>query len=361
MKVDSFVYLLVIAVVLLVVISLFSGSFTAPPEETGLVTVEEFSLGTVGASEGKVTQTISLGNLNVGETQEELLKELGVVEITQGLTGGNQEEFTVLVSQAFLEMKKGVRISFTVLEAAALGNLHLQWNGKEFYSAAPSGLTEFEIPKDFVFGENNLKIWADGPGIQFWAATSYTLRNFRVHLLAGPHKIVPFELLPSELQTFERGEVSFFGGGSGTLTVKVNGASIFSKTPSGTEKAEFTMSTAPLNAGSNVLSFSSSDSNLLSGTVFRLYTLENQLIKTRSFDLTESQVKSGKITFTVNKIIKSGVLEVRLNEKKLDLQLLQEGDNPVAFSAEDVVEGKNTLRFSGTGAWDITSVKVGVA
>lgn len=366
--VESFLYLLVIAIVIIVILLVFSAFVTVtPPLEEGEFTVlEEFSLGIVGASAESVSTTIRLGDFRVGETQEELLKEVIQMDISQGISGGVSKQLLIGVAPSFLEQNKGVKISFSVLEANPLGNLKISWNGKVFFNAKPSGLTEFEIPPDFVKEENIVTVAAEGPGLQFWSATQYQVRNFRVFVLVGPQKIVPFELLPSELQTFDRGEVSFFGSGPGLLEVKVNGVSIFSSQPAGPEIVEFTLGTVPLHGGNNILAFISTDSNTLSGASLRIFSLESQLVKTRSFTLTEGQLasfaqKQGRISFIIDEFIRSGILEIKLNGKRLDLQVIQKGENIISYSIQDLQEGDNTLEFSGTGAWEIPSVKLGIA
>jgi len=363
--VESFLYLLVVAIVIIVVLSLFSGSIFVQPEEEGSFQVlEEFQLGTVGVSQDFASKTISLGELRVGETQEELLKKVLKMDISQGIAGGEKEELAVQVSPAFLELKKGVKISFSMLEANPLGNMVVKWNGKVFYSAKPSGLTELEIGPQYVKGENYLVVEAEGPGLMFWAYTYYSVKNFRVYALYGPQVVVPFEVLPSELQSFDRGEVSFFGSGAGTLEIKVNGVGIFSKIPAGPEEAEFNMGSVPLNVGNNVLSFISSGTNMLSGAVFRIYSLGSQLVKARKFQLEETDLDAissgkGRIDFIIDSFIKSGIMEIRLNGNKVDIQAIQEGENTVHFPGSMAQEGENTIEFSGTGAWDISEVKIG--
>ena len=213
--VESFLYLLAIAIVIIVVMLAFSSIDLSGGSGGEQASFEEFSaIGIVGFSSESVARTIRIGELRVGETQDTLLKEVVQVDITQGLTGGEREEFTVPVTASRLEQAKGAKITFSVLESTPLGNLHVRWNGKEFFNSQASGFEQIEIPKDFVKRENRVEIWADGPGAQFWAATHYEGRSFKVFLLEGPQKIIPFELFPGELQTFNRGEIAFFQRGS---------------------------------------------------------------------------------------------------------------------------------------------------
>jgi len=124
------------------------------------------------------------------------------------------------------------------------------------------------------------------------------------------------------------------------------------------------MGTVPLNVENNVLSFISSGTNMLSGAVFRIYSLGSQLVKARKFQLEETDLDAissgkGRIDFTIDSFIKSGIMEIRLNGNKVDIQAIQEGENTVHFPGSMAQEGENTIEFSGTGAWDISEVKIG--
>lgn len=365
---DSFVWLLVIAIVIVVVMLVFSGYVTVlPPGQTPgeFTPLKEFSLGTVGFSAESPFRTIRIGELRVGETQQELLKEVGEMDVSQGIAGGQKQELTVDVHPSFLELNRGVRIIFSVVNANALGNLKVKWNGKGFFNSVPSGRTEFTIPPENVKGENILVLEADGPGILFWSATTYTIRDFKVFMEYGPQKLVPFDLLPSELQSFNRGEIQFFGSGNGILDVKVNGLSIYSKIPLGQEKIAFNLSSVPLNAGSNVIAFVSTQQNILSGAAIRLFSLGSQLVRTRTFELNTLERnsfanKQGRIDFTVAETRRQGLLTIKLNGQSLDVPPVKNGVNTVTFSPTLLREGENTLEFSGTGDWDISTVKVGI-
>lgn len=361
--VDSFLILLGIAAIVIVALLAFSQFYAIAPSGGGFTAFEEFDPGIVGFSSESVSKTVQVGEVRVGETQEEPLKGFAQAEISQGLFGGSQEELALTVSPAFLELKRGVKVSFSVLEANPLGNMKVLWNGKEVYNARPSGLTTFEIESQYITRENTLIVLADGPGFQFWASTSYTVTNFKASLLYGPQKVVPFELLPSEIQQFERGEVSFFSSGGGRLDIKVNGLAVYSKIPSGAGRVEFNLSSAPLNAGGNVLAFVSTGSNVLSGVNLHIFTLGNELVKFRTFSLTGEQLKnfrgSGRIEFTIDRTIRAGVLTLSLNGKALNLQALQDGLNLVSYRKEDLKEGENTIELSGTGAWEISGVRIG--
>jgi len=359
--VESFLWLLAVAIVIIVVFSLFSGSFIAPGEEQ-LSVIEEYTPGIVGFSTEIPSQTIILNDFTIGQTQDQFLK--GVLEMTvnQGAFGGNSQRLRVEVDDAFLELKRKVRVSFSVLEAVPIGNLIIKWNGKEFYNAKPSGKVTFSIDKDAVKRENFIEFIAEGPGLQFWSATSYKIRNLQINLEYGPQKIVPFDLLPSEIQSFDRGEIEFFGSGPGVLTVKLNGFQIYNGTPSGPNTIEFDVTY--INPGNNVLSFISTQYNSLLGGIFNVYSFGNQITSSRTFVLTQEQVDlvkggRGRVIINVENIIKPGNLLVELNgEVIMDTEAI-EGENTIIFS--EAVEGENVLEITSTGTLSLSGVTVAIS
>ncbi|MBI4020840.1 MAG: hypothetical protein HY369_01215 [Candidatus Aenigmarchaeota archaeon] len=360
--VEDFVILLAVALIIIVVGLVFSSLVFLPGDGGAIVPVAEFSPGVVGFTTDFPAQTIVLGDFVVGQTQEQFLKGADELIITAGPLGGAVTGVQVAINPAFLELKRGVRVTFSVLEANPLGNLVIRWNGKEFYNAAPSGFTDFVIPPEYVHAENTLELQANGPGLVFWSATSYKITNLDVSLQYGPQRIVPFDLLPSDLAAFDRGEVDFFGGGPGQLEAKLNGFSIFTGQPQGVGKISFDVTY--LNAGNNVLSFTSTATNTLSGGVFRIYSFGNKLVKTQTFTLSldqVNQVKAGKgrVILTVQAIQKPGVLEVTLNDQPLETPAAQAGENIIVFST--ALEGENVLQVTTTGTMDISAAVVGIA
>ncbi|MBI4181544.1 MAG: hypothetical protein HY520_01075 [Candidatus Aenigmarchaeota archaeon] len=358
--VEDFLILLAIAIILLVAVSLLSGSFTAAP---GPVTAyHEFSPGVVGFTTDFPSQTIVLGDFVVGEVQEERLGGAEQMVVTQSSFGGSPQKIRIPINPAFLELKRGVKLRFSVLEAQALGNLVVKWNGIAVYNARPSGLTTFTVEPGAVKQENILEFSAEGPGLQFWAATSYTLRNVAVLLQYGPQRLVPFEFLSSDLQRFDRGEVEFFGSGEGILEVRVNGFPQFTGTPVGAYKISFNGSY--LQPGNNVVSFRSSSTNRMAGAVLRLYQFGNQQVVSRRFDLTQEQAASmgygrGRVVLDITAIRTPGILNVRANGAPLVVPDLKVGENHIPFPSPRA--GENELTLAGDGTWDIELVRIGVA
>ena len=360
--VDSFLILLGVALFILLIISLISGSFLTGTGQKELKVIEEFSLGTIGIAQDFPTRTILLGDSRVGETQTDLLKEVIQVDVNQGLIGGRTETFTVFVDQAFLDLRRGGKITFYVGDSNPLGPLVIKWNGKEIFRGTPQGRQEVSIGADYMKDENRVEIYTEGPGIVFWSSSMYRLDHFITWIEYGPQKIVPFDLLPVELQAFERGEVEFYGSGPGRLDIKVNRVTIFSDIPLGPEKVPFTLTTAPVHAGNNVLSFVSTGSNGVSGGILRIFSIAPQTSKIRYFSLAKEdldKVGRGRIDFKVDNILRPGVLTIKLNGNEIDVQAVAEGENTVSYSKEFLKEGENTIEFSGSGGWEIPSVKVG--
>src|SRR4030043_750014 len=85
-KIDSFVYVLVAAIIVLVVALAFFASI--PPGGIGLVTdVENFTLGGVGfTGENMVTQ--NYGTFGVGDVSTDTLKKLPQIQVSSSYFGG---------------------------------------------------------------------------------------------------------------------------------------------------------------------------------------------------------------------------------------------------------------------------------
>jgi len=365
--VDDFVYLLIVAFVIIIALFIFSGigPFMGPAENFTVIT--EFSLGPVGFAHDYPARSDSLGSFAVGETQTELLKAVPKMKIVAGLLGGDGEEFGINVPEWFRPTMKRVKITFTVEESAPYGNLIIKWNGKEFYNDKASGSVAVNINSEYVKSSNNIEILAGGPGIFFWANTVYEIRNFNINLEYGPAKLIPFEVFSRELEAWNKGELSFYSTGSGTLSIKINGAEIYNKKPDISNIVEFEYNDAPLKVGNNIISLSSPDGVLnLQDVELRIFLLTNEIIRTRDFNISArdygmlEQGRKGRIDYMIDSISREGVLRIRMNNRALSVPAPITGLNSVYFTSGNGNEGENRLEFSGTGSWYISDVVVGV-
>ncbi|MCJ7816809.1 MAG: hypothetical protein MUP55_03035, partial [Candidatus Aenigmarchaeota archaeon] len=66
----------------------------------------------------------------------------------------------------------------------------------------------------------------------------------------------------------------------------------------------------------------------------------------------------GKIELEVTRITRQGSMSIRLNDKDLSVPPIEKGTNVILFTEKEATEGSNTLKFSGTGGWDVGEVRI---
>lgn len=365
---DDFIPVLIAAIVFIVIMLLVTAfmSFPAPPMN---ITVSEVGdLGEVGYLTDYPTKTLDLKTFRVGETQEDNLKAIPQVSVYRNLITSHTEKFMIEVPEWYQATQRGLWINFYIYEQSAgqFSRLVVKWNGLEVFNhGSPATEQSIFVEKGRVKGSNILEIDAEFNPWWFWATSTYTLRDFNVNLEYGPEKLIPFELLTSELQSFNMGEVSFDASGGCDLIVRVNGIEVYSGVPDGEQKLEFTYQDVPITPGGNVLAFIATDGICqLKDSEFRIYLIGNQVVVTRKFDLTAENYNllgqdfTGKISYKIDSIMRTGSLNIELNGKDLSVPVPRTGQNSVTFSQDDVQEGDNQLSFSGTGAFDISEVVV---
>jgi hypothetical protein len=368
--ISDFVYLLVIALALVVIFGVFSLFFPysgLPGTGVGQnVTIAELSIGTVGYAEDE-PKSSELGTFTVGETQTEELKRVPQLEISQGWFGGNSEEFSIVIPSHFRDILREVVITFNVRETNEYGNLNVEWNGKSFLAEkAARGSYTVIIDANYVDDANKLEVFADGPGFAFWAASVYTLRDFRVELEYGPSKLIAFTLGQGDLNTFSKGELRFIGFGSANMRAHVNGIKIWEGLPDGVETIGFNFTDAPLRLGENIMALDSPTGQVtLNNARLDIYALTNQVARTRTFEITDSQFdmldkqnKVGEIRFRVDSITRRGDLTIELNGNGIEVSSVRQGWNSAQFTGDQAISGDNTIEFSGTGFWDISEAQV---
>jgi len=368
-KIDSFVYVLIAAIIVLVVALAFFASI--PPGGIGLVTsVENFTLGGVGfTGESMIMQ--NYGTFGVGDVSTDTLKKTPQIQVSSSYFGSQNGNMEVNLLNAYVPVSRQVIITYRVHDAAAYGNLVIKWNGLELYNGkASKGVQTLHVAHEYINEHNSLQIYCEGPGIFFWASTVYVLRDFQVDLDYGNMKLLPFTLSAKEVETFKNGALEFNNmyGGTGRLFVKLNGQTIFSGTPGSSESAKFDMFTGVgISPGNNMIALSTEEGTFrLSNVVLKIFVSTDNLVKERAFSLSKEQYDlfiqgyQGKIEFKVNRIMKQGSLSIKLNEKELNVPTVREGVNSVIFTGQEAQEGSNTLVFSGTGGWDIGEVDIGL-
>ena len=365
---EDFVYLLAIAVVILAVVGVIATFIPGiPPAD--YIEVGKFSGGYLGFT-NHASRTINLGSFSVGEPQKENLKTVPQMQVSSSWLGSESKSYEIGVEDWYSTTQRGVRVSFDLIDSNSYGNLIIRWNGKDFFSevAEPNHYSVF-INSSFVKGSNRLDILTDGPGLYFWASTAYVLKNVNVNLEYGPEKIIAFELVPDEISMFDRGELSFYAGGTGTLQVKVNGVGVYEESPRGSVKVGFDYLKVPLRPGGNLITLIDRDGVYnLNDAYFDIFLLNNQSVLVREFNLTDANfdllskgIMKGRIDYTVDSISRQGPIGIEINGRTIGSFTPDLGSNSAEFGPANAQLGENDIRFSSMGGYQLSDIAVGLA
>ncbi len=365
---DDFMWVLAIALVLLIAVGAFSFlvPYTGPLTN---ITISKFSPGRVGYIYDFVARTIDLKTFTVGENQTEPLKAYPQLEMATSMFGGNKEGTWIYVPDYHMETARGVRITFDVAQTNQYGNLIIKWNGREIVGRPlPAGNYDIFIEREHVRGNNTLEVYATGPGFFFWASTVYIIKNFNVNLEYGPQRLIPFEMLPSEMSSFDRAELTAYASGTGRLDIKINGVQVYSDSPRGMIDEEFNLFDAPIKPGQNIITFiDETGTYTLSDAIFRIYTSGDQSVYVHRLNLTEEHfnflangIFRGKVGYRIENIVRQGSVEIKANDNQLSTSTPRVGWNSAFFTADMVNVGENVITIGGTGSFEISEAVVGL-
>jgi hypothetical protein len=376
--IDEFIWVLAIALVLVVI---FMGAAALTPyipgggggnqsngTSGGGGTIAAYSqIGFVGYSSSYAGQGINYGSFVVGQPQAENLKRATQLDICAGLWCDRKQEFSVSVPSYYMDTLRGVKISFAIYDTNQYGDLVVKWNGREFHRARSASQDYvISIDKDYVRDSNTLQIYAEGPGLMFWASTIYTLRDFKADVEYGPAVIRTFTLSQGELSAWNSGELNLYASGDkGQLRVRMNGNVVYQGMPYGQQAIALNYTNAGPKVGENLLVFDALGGGVfsLSNVQLKLYLLTNQIVKSKTFALSQadySKLGSGRITFYVNSAQRSGDMTMKLNGKYLSVPKISAGTNVVYFTRNEAAQGGNTLEMTGSGYWDIGDMTVAI-
>ena len=367
--VEDFLYVLVAAIVIMVVFALISPLVPTGGVPGEFTAIEEFEMGSVGFIEEVPAKSITLGSFTVGMAQSQVLRSFDRMEVQASMFGQQGQKYTITVPEWYRELMDKVRIDFRVDSTNMYGDLIIKWNGKTVYQDKAHPRTyHIEVDRSYVENTNSLDVYCAGPGVMFWASTVYRLKDFKVNVEYGPIKLVPFEIFQNELQTFQRGEVSFYAVGDARLNIKVNGVDIYNQVPIGADTAEFQFTDVPLKMGDNIISFSTAGGPVqMFDTKLKVYLLTNEITRQRVFNVTDEQYTSlqqvtgkGRVEYVINNIAREGSMKIKLNGNDLAVPVPVVGTNIVYFSSDQAQEGLNTIDFSATGSFEVSTVKVGI-
>ena len=369
-------FMWVLAAAFVIIVAMLFVSLIVPidttPKPDEIIEIDTMIIGAVGRISGEPVTTMRLGSFNVGETQTELLKAVPQMRVYSGIAGSESKKYEIEVTEEFLDLMSDIVIDFDVFDSNAYGDLVVKWNGAVFLrdKAARRDYT-ITIAKEYVKTVNNLEIYADGPGIMFWASTEYVLKDFNVDLNYGPSKIFAFQLSQDDLEAWSKGRVTYYATGtsgmSGSkLIVKVNGYEIHSEKPNGQGVAEFQYSDAPMKIGDNILTFAAKDDMIIMhNTELSLYLSTTELAKTSYFDISNEEyalIQSGqykiRLRFNIDDILSGGTLNVKVNGHQRAISAMTVGSNLYYLTQQELEPGTNVLGLSGTGSWYIGKASV---
>jgi hypothetical protein len=367
-KVEEFVWVLLIAIILIIIVGIFSYfvPYTGPYQN---ITMGSFSPGEVGYVQDYVARSMDLKTFTVGEQQSEPLKSWPQMELATSMLGGNTERAEIGVPDYHLETARGVRITFDLYQTNNYGNLVIRWNGRDVVNGMlPPRQHEVFIDRADVRESNILEVFSTGPGFYFWASSIYIIKNFNVNLEYGPHRVMPFEILPSEMDSFDRAEVSCYASGTGILEIRINGVSVYSGSPAGMLTEGFTLFNAPVRAGQNIITFvDETGTYTLRDTMFRIYITGDQSRASHRFNISEEHysylaqsIFRGKVDYMIDGMARQGSIDVELNGHPLSTPAPRTGWNSAYFTAAMASPGENRIVFSGTGSFDISEAIIGL-
>ncbi len=369
---DEFIIVLIIAFVLLIGLGMFFnfGPSTAPPPEPVIkdVSLDRFSLGTIGFSGSTASSSFSIEPFVAGATQVNTVKTVSEFDVSAHiLLGGTPQSFTINTETEVLKTVEATNIEFDIADTNKYEKLVVKWNGEEILNKdMDKGRQKLKVAKEKIKDVNTLEFTTVGSW-RFWANTIYKIKDLRVDQEYGQAKVSQFALSQRELETLDKIDVSFSGRvvTPGKLLVKANGFVILEKTyTGGQEKVSFNHQTLPLSAGNNAISFVSQNGGLfnIDNVKIDVYSSSTSVEKRRTFTVTESQYRllnktSGVININVTNVLKPGSFSITINNRTVQLNP-QVGINPVNFNRADVVIGENELKFSATGNLEIPDVRV---
>jgi hypothetical protein len=365
---DEFIILLVIAFIVLGVLMIFGTPLSELAGQTpgiGSNTLAEFTVGQVGFSESDVYRTVSFGSFALGQPQEEVLRSLKRVGVSKGYFGEDFKTYEILANRNVLNGLKDVSITFYIENTNLLGNLIINWNSQTVLDkVANLDRYRIKIEPQFVTTSNNLMISAGPPGIAFWDANSYVLKDLEVVAEYGPEKIFYFEIYPNELEAWNLGTLKFYttSGNNGELSIRLNGNEIFRKVnPEHLTEVELKFSDIAnkMKLGENVLSLKSDKPFEIDDLKLDISLSTSNVVRERDFTVPEQGLPpKGHVIFNVDSIYKPGVLRIKINNHELNVQTIRSGENTVEFDAGYLESGQNTISFSGDGSWDIGDTRI---
>ena len=320
----------------------------------------------------------SLVTFTVDNTQKPNTKPLATnLIIKRSLVTDTSAEMSFIISEK--SNLASANLEFLVTDRAEKGELIATLNEKVIYSAAVEAGQKavVALPVDsIIIGENQLKIYAAGPGARFWATNYYSLSSINLVTYtfsdADAVRTQTISMEPGELAHAKSAKLTGFARmvseTPAKLTIKFNDEEIYSAVPKTTAAIAVGISASKLQS-TNTLKWAVERGGNYAVEFGRLTVLAastSSKVKTYSFELTNTQyqyIAAGGL-YDCNLELARGtssadearVIDVKINgvtntytfiEDKLQedvCSLLRAGANSVQLSAEeDIVIDKLKL------------------
>ncbi len=373
-RIDDFVYVLIATVIILALLFAFSTPLAEIMTNEGVgpqneVDIAELSIGEIGMLGNNIAKVVNFGTFELGRPQQYDFVTLPETDIRAGVMESHSERFDVDTTiEEIRTSLQGIKVGFDIKKTNQLGNLVIRWNGYEIFNdIANLNHYDIEIPQERIMEQNNMEVSCTGSWM-FWAVTSYELENFHIYAEHGPEKIIPFVLTTEEIETWDRGEFSFFttGDDDTSVLIKLNGDVVYNDNKIG-ERVDFDVkyTDADLRPGNNLMSFKATG-----GVV----TLHNTKMNVITFDAGSATVEKdinitqdkyaylsrygANFDINVKTVNKAGTLIIKVNGKTINVPVSSTGKTTISVESSSFREGENTISFSGTGAWDIEKVRI---
>lgn len=319
------------------------------------------------AEEGTTSMSHSIPSVNLYLKKEgKILESIGGVAVAR--SDFSSAPKTIPFYLADVQNTENVLLSFNAITSE--GNLIIRLNGEEIFNKYVAGSVEpLTIRKSLLKDSNLIEFDVTGPGWMFWSKNDYELANveLRGDVSDVAHKAASttFYVDSEEKSTLRRGELYFYPyctANSDSLTIKLNGAEVFTGVPQCGYINKFEVSPEQLMTGANTLDFSIKKGSYTVTRVRFDSELKNKRNKIYHFEVSEKQfsnLSKGysaylQLKFAEDYKNRQGRIYVNNNIKSFDI------DEPVyQIKINDFLkEGYNTVKLSPEGSYEVDELKI---
>lgn len=320
------------------------------------------------SEEGSTSLSHSMPGIDLYLKNEgKVLENIGGVAVARSLFSEKIKTVPFFIEN--VDNVNNALLSFNTITAE--GNLIIRLNGEEIYNNYVDGSIEPIVLRNSLLKEANiLEFDVTGPGILFFLKNDYELTNveIRADVLDDTHKEAStvFYVDQEEKNSLRRGELYFYpycSDDADTLTVKLNGFTVFTGLPNCGYVNRFELAPEQINFGSNRLDFEI-ESGRYSITRLRYDSdLKNNRNKVYSFEVSDSQYTNisdkdyevyVRLKFPDDYESKEGRIYVNGYIKSYDT----EEASYTAKITEFITEDFNSVKIVPEGSYELVELKV---